>query len=469
MTPTDADLIREVEGMSAALDRRAAEHRRLEPYYVGRAPLPAAVSQARMTRAYRHLMPMADAPWGSLIVDSNSHRLEVTGLQGPDKAVADELWRVWQANKMDAESKLAHNAAFIDGRAFALVWPGDDPTTPEISLDDASQMIVRYREGSRHIREAALRRWIDDDDRAHATLYRRDGTYKFSAKAASATAVSTVEWVRRDDPADVEWPVPNDTGEVPVVELAVNRRLKPGAYGYARGEYAHVTGLIDRINLLTFLGLVVALWQGFPLRGVIGEAILKDDDGNAIPPFDANADALFQLENKDARIEQFDAADRNGLSVFADLDQLAVLTATPRHYFPMEGGMSNLSADAIRASEGAHAAKIGRSHKPALSEGYEEILRVAGLTKDAPVYLDDRAELQWADHESRSLAERGDVYSKLSDLPWQVKAEVALGANAEQIRRWSVSAASDPLSVLARAATTPATVAPPANGSVVPA
>ena len=90
---------------------------------------------------------------------------EVTGINSGDKAVDNELWGVWQDNGMDAESKLAHNAALVSGRAFALIWPDDDNQQPEITLDNSSQMVIRYREGSRRKREAAMRFWIDEDDK----------------------------------------------------------------------------------------------------------------------------------------------------------------------------------------------------------------------------------------------------------------------------------------------------------------
>src|SRR5688500_17792283 len=142
--------------MCKELDRRAARHRKIEPYYAGSCPLPAAVVQARLTRAYRYLMPMSDAPWGSLVVDTVTDRLEVTGLRDVDKNAADACWGIWQDNYMDAESKLAHNAAFIDGRAFGMVWAEDgNEGPPEISLDDATQMVVQYRDGSRRHRVAA--------------------------------------------------------------------------------------------------------------------------------------------------------------------------------------------------------------------------------------------------------------------------------------------------------------------------
>ena len=130
------------------------------------------------------------------------------------------------------------------------------------------------------------------------------------------------------------WPIPNPYGVVPVVELPVNRRLKPGVWGYARGEFEHVLALIDRINLLSFLGLVVAFYQGFPLRVLIGERILRDDDDNPIAPFNVGSDQIVQLENPDSKIDQYPAADRSNLSIFPELDQLAALTKTPVTYFP---------------------------------------------------------------------------------------------------------------------------------------
>lgn len=431
--------------LSTELDRRAKIAERLEPYDEGGCAIPEAVVRVRMTNAYRLLMGMSEAPWGSLVVDSVLDRLEVSGIRSGDESVDQALWEIWQANRMDSESKLAHRSALRDGRAFALVW-ADETGYPEISLDDMTQMVVAYREGSRYRRTAALRRWIDESGKAFATLYRPDGIYKYVS--VERNGVST--WM----PRGADWILENPLGVVPVVELAVNRKLKAGVFPYARGEYEHVTGLLDRINLLTFVGLVVALWLGFPLRGVIGDKIIRDDDGNALPPFDVSADAVFQLEDPNAKLAEFQAADRRNLAIYPELDQLAVITKTPRHYFPLEQGMSNLSADAIRASEGGLHAKV-TSHKASLGEGHEETLRLAGRILPQEITLPPGAETVWADHESRSLAERADAASKLKDiLPAQAIMEMVLNATPEQIARWEAQGAIGQL--LAAAATTPA-------------
>ena len=360
---------------------------------------------------------------------------------------------------MDAESKLAHNAALVSGRAFALVWPDSDTDQPEITLDNSSQMVIKYREGNRRKREAAMRFWTDEDDkRPYANLYLPDGIYKFVGPKNS-TGIDGIQWERREVPEE-DWPVENPFGIVTAVELPVNRRLKPGSYGYARGEYAHCTSLIDRINLLTFLGLIVAFWAGFPVRAVIGDKIIRDDDGKPLPPFELGADQVVQLENPQAKLDSFTAADRGILSVYAELDQLAAITATPRHYLPLAQGMTNLSADAIRASEGSLIAKVP-DHKASLGEGWEEVLRLSGMMLDDPVDLSQRAELQWSDHETRSLAERADAAVKLKGvLPESAIIEYVLNATASQMARWRTERAGDVMSTLLAAATQPAAPLP---------
>jgi hypothetical protein len=245
---------------------------------------------------------------------------------------------------------------------------------------------------------------------------------------------------------------------VPVVEIGVNRRLVTGQYRYARGDFEHCLGLIDRINLLTFLGLVVAFWMGFPLRGITGEKILYDDDGNPIAPFDAHASGIAQLERPDAKTFEFPAADRKNLAILPELDQLATVTKTARYYFPIEGGYTNISADTIRASEGLQNAKIVK-HERTLGEAEEEILRLCGLMSDAQVLLSPRAELQWKDHESHSMAERADAAQKIASvegIPWQFVAEKFLNCSQEEVSKLEAQANSSALQKLLEAANEPA-------------
>jgi hypothetical protein len=61
---------------------------------------------------------------------------------------------------------------------------------------------------------------------------------------------------------------------------------------------------------------------------------------------------------------------------------------------------------------------------------------------DEPVVLPSSAELQWKDHESRSLAERADAATKLKDiLPASAIMERVLNATPTEIARWEAQGA----------------------------
>lgn len=477
--PTDleAAITMQIGRLLTELDKRRREHLRILPYAKRSSQQPAipqAVTQAKLRLAYQNLMPMSEMAWGKLIISSKLDRLEANGIASPDRDVSEMLWeRVWQENALDLESKLGHRAALMDGRAHATVWPAgqwlDDgeggvlgADGPRVRLDDCTTMVVEYAEGSRQDRTGALRRWVDENDREFVTLYRREGIYKFQAtkdgdQGEGVFSAAGKKWLRREVDNEL-WPLPNPLGVVPVVEIAVNRELAPGRFALCRGEFSDETGLIDRVNLLTFLGLCVAVSMSFPLRVVIGDKILRDDDGNALAPFDAYVGGAVQFEDPQVKLAQYDAADRNQLSIYDELAQLASATSTPRHYFPVQGAIANVSAETIRAFEGPLHAAVNGSHKPSLGEGWEDVLRLGGMMLPEKVLLSRRASLEWADHESRSLAERADAFSKLSasGLPWQASAEIALKLGQDAIRKYESEMAGSALATLIAAAKTPA-------------
>lgn len=451
MGEIDSRLLGLLSKMGSELEKRAREHRRVQPYYDGPCPIPPAIQKARLTRSYMALREMSEIPWGSIPVDAVQDRMEPIGIESPDKDASDKVWGAWQEAGLDAEFKLALTSILVDGRAFLTSWRQKGQAWPEIVADDASHMIVMYADGSRTKAIAALRYWVEDD-RPYATLYLADGLYKFVGPKNSS-GFSGTRWEKRIVPGE-EWPVHNPWNVVPVSELAINRRLSTGPFPAARGEYAPYTGLIDRINLLTYLGMIVALWMGFPLRGVIGHEITQDDEGNDIPPFNADADSVFVLENPDAKIVEYQAASRENLAIVPELAQFAYLTKTPPYYFPAQS-LANIAADTVRALDGGLIAKT-TGHKASIGEGLERTLRIAGLMLDDPVQLSQRAEMQWRNSEFRSLAERADAATKLKDvMPWQFIGEYVLGLSHDQINRFSSMRAADGLNQLLASVTTP--------------
>jgi hypothetical protein len=130
-------------------------------------------------------------------------------------------------NALDADSQLGFLGAVNAGRSFVLVWGNpDDPDTPEVTFEDASQCIVVYCPGSRRHRRAALKRWEDGTD-DYATLYLPNEVWKF--KRGRLGMYQKTPYMQEADDEMNGWavrdmgdepnPQPNPLGVVPMVEL----------------------------------------------------------------------------------------------------------------------------------------------------------------------------------------------------------------------------------------------------------
>jgi hypothetical protein len=439
-------LKRHIERLGEALDVQIRRLAPLEKYREGNHPIPDAVSGSNATNAYRMLMGMSRSNWPGLIVDSVEERLEVQGFKFSEQSLDAQAWTDWQANSLDADSGLVHDAALTGGKAYAIVW-GDGDDNPVIVPEHGSTTIVEYAAGSRTQRVAALRRWRDGE-KWFTTLYLPDGIYKFESKGkATGGPPDSTGWQVRQ-PDGESWPLPNPLGVVPVIEIGVNRSLKAGTFGNGKGEFEAACEHIDRINYAMFSALAAMTWSGFPLRAQIGDPIVYEDDNvTAIQPFKVSQDRVVQIENPDGKLVQLPEASLDNYNKVIEMHvkHLAAITKTPAHY--LLGEMVNLSADAIRAAEAGLISKIRRHHR-SLGEGWEEVMRVSAMIRD-PKFVDSAIAVQWADPESRSMAERADAAVKLANiLPWQALCEKVLGATPQEISKWEGQRAADGLNLI---------------------
>lgn len=449
--PTEAELKDKLKLLGAELDVRAEKAQKLDEYREENGgAIPPAVKHAKVTKAYRLLMSLSSTNYAKVIVKAAAAKMKVGGIKCGDRELEEAAWKVWQDNRMDAEFRRATDSVLAHGRAFAIVRPRGDGESPEIILEDSSTVIVEYVEGSRYDRVCALRRWVDDDKILHGTLYYPDGTYrlKTNRKVESASDYETLETVNWRIDGE---PLPNPHGVVPAVEIATNGGLKPGRFGSAEGDYETELGLLDRINTLEFLRLVIAFTASFPVRVVIGDKILKDDDGKPIAPFELGADIIAQLEDPQAKLDEFKAADLNAFdkSVDRDVETLAGVTGTPFDHFKSVP-VQNVNAEALRASRDRLDSRVS-DHLPFVGEGAEEFLRVALLMQGKE--LPQSATLQWINRESYSLSERADAATKLKDiLPWQIIARKVLDMSQDELQEIELLRASDSLTQLLPAA-----------------
>ncbi|QVQ55062.1 phage portal protein [Spiractinospora alimapuensis] len=414
--------------LEAELVSRSGEASRLNDYYGGVHPLRFASPEFREYFGQRY-RGFSDN-WTQVVADSPVERLTVTGVQADRAERADrDLWRVWQANGLDADSQLGFLGAGIAARSFVLVWGHpDDPDTPEVTFEDARECVVAYEPGSRRKRRAALKRW-QDGSAEFATLYLPTEVWKFKrpllrqAKSMNMAGVDEVlEWQPREVGEDEPNPQPNPMGVVPVVELPNRPLLADEPLSDVSGAAA----MQDAINLLWSHLFTASDYASLSQRVILGADVPKtpilDERGQVIGerPVDLKQfakDRVFWVEGENARIAEWSAADLSAFTTVIEVGvgHIAAQTRTPQHY--LVGKMANLSGDALIAAE---TGLVKRTEEKQLwfGQGLREAFRLIALAQndEAKARALTSGRVLWADAESRSHAQLADALLKLRQI-----------------------------------------------------
>lgn len=414
------------------LDERRKYAELMRRYYSGDHPLPMIPDKARS--GFQRLLKQARSNYVGLVVDATAERLQIDGFRLGDAEVGDkEIWRIWQANAMDADSDLQLTEAVKVGRSFALVAPNPaDEKTPLITAEDVTQAIVAYEAGSRRKRRAGLKTFVDDwTGDIWATLFADGFLFKYRAPEPRMGEVGAPKWEQREVRGE-QWPARNPLDVVPLVEIP-NR---PDMLGEAHSEIEDVLDNQDRINKTLIDRMMAQEFSAFRQRWMTGYEVPVDESGQPVEPFRAAVDRLWVIEDEGVKIGEFSATDLRPYldSIESDVQHMAARTRTPAQY--LLGKLSNVNGETLKATESGLVAKVRQRQRP-LGEGEEEVARLAlqaaGDTRDL-----SHLEVIWHNPEFRTEGELVDALVKMSTLgvPHEALWE-RWGASQTEIAQWS--------------------------------
>ena len=357
--------------LEAKLTDQQREVKVYEDYYDGNHKL--AFATAKFREAFGGMFKSFSDNWCELVVDAPVERLAIEGFRfGKDKPADEDAWEIWQANGLDGESVMAHTEAVKNGRCYILVAPPEgDSKYPRITVEHPSQMIVEHAAGDRRKRLAALKKWVDSDGFAYATVYLPDQIAKFrSKKPVKKGSGSKVEWLPRPDDEGGS----HDLGVVPVIPLYNN----PTMVGGGRSDLLPAIPLQDAIDKEIADMLVASEFAAFPQRVLMGVEVPTDENGKPLASTELKAaiSRFWAFENENAKVAEFTAADLGNYvkAVTVLLQHLAAQTRTPPHY--LLGQIVNASGDALKAAETGLVAKVKRKQID-FSDPWEEAMRIA--------------------------------------------------------------------------------------------
>lgn len=402
-------------------------------YWKGRQPLPGVIP-ASAPREVKEMAKIARVNACAIVVDTLAQSTFVDGFRAKDEAEDSQVWRAWQANRMDARQTGIHRAAFAYGAAYAVVLPGDP--LPVIRGVSPRSMLAMYGEDPDWpiwaLERCGRNLWKLYDDEAiyyleGGSASDRSSGFTFLESREHGMGVTPV--VRYLDELDLD--ADDDVEGDP--RLGGARSDVP-----LMGQVAPLFSVQDQIDLTTF-GLLVAQWySAFRQRYAIGWTAETEKD-----KMKAAASQLWTFDEnpEDMKVGEFSETNLDGYikSREASLRHAATLSQTPVH--ELIGELVNLSAEALAAAEAGRDRKVDE-RKTLLGESHEQTLGLVGELME--VEVPDDSQVVWRDTSARAFAATVDALGKLVQMlgiPPQELWERVPGATRQDVERWKAAAA----------------------------
>lgn len=333
-------------------------------------------------RALRNAVGGFDLNLARRAVDAVLDRMVITAVHVPNdegamRALVDT---VWTPNRMHRYAKQVHWAALTYGDAYLIVWPGEDDGTVEMHYNSPVSTRVFYDPENPRVKSHAAKMWTigaRDQIVTRVNLFYADRIEKWTTKPGSR-ACEDVDFIPyEEDGAD--WPLVNDTGQVPVFHF---RTADP----YGRPEHRGAFGPQNALTKLSATLMATIDYQGWPQRYALmneGSEELADwDDDDTANPNEAESSlkatpgGLWKLPGT-SKVGQFDPANIDAFLKPAGfyIRAMAAATATPLRFFDPQGQIP--SGEALRADDAPLAMRI-IDREEWLTEEWSEALRYAG-------------------------------------------------------------------------------------------
>lgn len=425
-----ADAMRLAEKIYRRLDARRPEVEKFEDYYEGKQPLTFATEEWRAQNAERYA-GFSDN-WCAPIVNAEAERASIGGIAFfGEKERAKAYWETLRRNRFELQFSQAVVATLSAKRSYAMVWGDADTERPLVSFEHASMVEVQYDWENPQKRVAALKSWVDEETE-YGTLYTPSQVFKFKrpripivndrdpqADQAKPGRGDMGGWEPRY-PDDSDYILVNPLGVVPVVEF----QNRPMLRGNPQSEIQGAVPMQDSINLLWAYLMLAADYASMDARVILGadppKIPILDNQGNIIGSRpvdmkDLREKRILSITGDNAKIDSWKAA---ALDIFTDTIEIAVghiaaQTRTPPHYLVANKGLSNLSGEALQASEAGLVTKV-REFRAFTDDSLREMLRLMALVEnDADAAeLAPLAQFHWDRIEVRSDAQVSDAMSK---------------------------------------------------------
>lgn len=385
------------------------------------------------TQQYKKLVDRSVTNLLPMVRNAPLQQLHVDGVWADNETGADvAAWDAWQSNNMDQIHVQVISAALTDNYSYVVVTPATrkGKSSAKFRPFSAKRMYALWEDPV----SDSFPQYAFELDKSGEIIGIWDEVARYPV-TTFPTAVNSTTGQPYTPPPVLGPPAVHGAGVCPVIRFTPNMDLDGNCYG----EIESNIPVQDRVNQVSFDLLMVQHYGAFQIRGFSGFKVAKDEHGRP-RPITMDPAVTPVLEDPDSKAWALPGSPLEGYIAALEeaIYELAVSSQTPAHY--VLGKLANLSADAIAAAETTLTRKV-IGYKHTLGESFEQMLRLA--SKYMGVDFPDTAEIQWADRESRSLAQVADAINKLVNVgvPQEALWEMLPNVTKTQIDDWKKLAA----------------------------
>lgn len=460
-----------LERLSYGLASRQRRYDLLTAYYRGTQDLQRLASQAWIEAGLNRVFPgYLSANYSRLIVNGTAQRLTILGFRlGGQVRADDEAARIWRANDMESLSEVAITESLVKGECPVLIEPNPkDSSTPIITPQDPSHVIVWKAPSDGRIRQAALKSWWDEDERRRVyVLYLPNRIERWRDRQAGQMdwwlnrlfAAEPARWERVSNEK-------NPLGEVPIVVIPNEPLLR----GQPEAEHESALGQIDHYNRVLMDMAVTSNELAFPQRWGKGVENVDEDDEGAAPAgtrVETGQTRWVTTPAPDAEFGQFAAATIDNYVKQLEVIRAGIATTSfvPLHFLSSMASSVAPSGEAFTAAEVPLIDKCG-GHQRDKGSAFRAVMRltftVAGDDSRAKAMAAGKT--IWTDPERRTESQHVDALGKMRGLLGVPEEAVweRIPIPPEEIARWlEMRAAAGPVAAPVAPATSATTAASP--------
>lgn len=341
-------------------------------------------------KEHKSLAKIAETPFLSLVVTTVAQQLVAEAFRSSRTTDTATITAPWLRNRMFSRQRAIYRAALAYGYSYATVMPGDQGA------------VIRGR--SPRDLYAVYGDLVEDEYPMYYLLRRGDHYLVVDEEAVYTLGMEKGKLLFLDVQV-------HNAGVAPAIRYSNQIDLE----GRTPGEVEPYVQVSERINKTTYDRLLVQHFNSWKVRTATGLDMPTD-------PQDAERVKMLLRHNDiltgEAGVEfgTLDETNPDGLikATEEDIKILAVVTQTPVH--ALTGNLVNLSADAIAEARAAADLKV-HERKVGFGDSNEQVLRLAahieGRAEDA---ADFTIRTDWADLQSRSMAQAADALGKMAQM-----------------------------------------------------